>query len=80
MPQWRVAFRATVQTDLAAAYAQQGEVEQACSALAQALSVTVAERARHNIHRAVGIRQRWPVGWADLPAVKQLDEQLHSLN
>jgi tetratricopeptide (TPR) repeat protein len=77
MPEWRIAFRGTVRADLAAAYAQRGEVEQACATLQDVLTATAAERAAHNVYRVAGIRSKYLSAWQHSPAVKQLDEQLH---
>lgn len=66
---------ACVCADLAAAYAEQGEIERACSLLARGLAVaTQAEAGPDGIERITGIRNRYI--HVDSPAVKDLDEQL----
>ena len=66
---------ACVCADLAAAYAQQGEIERACSLLARGLAVaTQAEAGPDGYERITGIRIRYI--HVDSPAVKDLDEQL----
>jgi hypothetical protein len=72
----RVSWRATVQADLGAAYAEQGEVEEACKTLLTALRVTDQHGARHNVTRIAGIRQ--DLLNVDSSAVQELDDQLRS--
>jgi tetratricopeptide (TPR) repeat protein len=72
----RVSWRATVQADLGAAYAEQGEVEEACKTLLTALRVTDHHGARHNVTRIAGIRQ--DLLNVDSSAVQELDDQLRS--
>jgi tetratricopeptide (TPR) repeat protein len=71
----RVSWRATVQADLGAAYAQSGEPEQAAKVLGAALTLAQRDGAQHNIARVRGHRQRLLDG-VDLPAVRELDDRL----
>ena len=70
----RVSWRATVQANLGAAYAQSGEVEQAAATLLAALSLTQRDGAQHNVGRIAGIRRR--LLKVDVPAVRELDQRL----
>jgi tetratricopeptide (TPR) repeat protein len=70
----RVSWRATVQANLGAAYAQCGEAEQAATTLMAALSLAQRDGAKHNVDRVRGIRQR--LLKVDIPAVRELDERL----
>jgi hypothetical protein len=72
-----VSWRAAVQADLAAAYAQSAEVELACDTLVASLRVAMAVGATYHIRRIRGIRTAHLCRWDDLPVVRQLDEQLH---
>lgn len=67
--------RCAMLTDLAAAYAEQQEVEQACGLLGESLSVCSENGMGMLIQRIAGARQRL-VPWQDAPAVRHLDEQL----
>jgi tetratricopeptide (TPR) repeat protein len=70
----RVSWRATVQADLGAAYAQTGNADQAAHTLLAALSLTQRDGAKHNVDRITGIRRR--LLNVDLPAVRKLDDRL----
>jgi hypothetical protein len=70
----RVSWRATVQADLGAAYAQTGNADQAAQTLLAALSLTQRDGAQHNVDRIAGIRRR--LLNVDLPAVRELDDRL----
>jgi Tfp pilus assembly protein PilF len=72
----RVSWRATVQANLGAAYAQCGEVEQAAHTLGLALSLARQDGAQHNVERVREIRQR--LLRVDVPAVRELDQRLGS--
>jgi hypothetical protein len=63
-------------TDLAAALAQQGEVEGACSSLGEALELAVGDGQAMRVRRIRGVRERYLSAWASAPAVKGLDERL----
>jgi tetratricopeptide (TPR) repeat protein len=70
----RVSWRATVQADLGAAYAQTGNPDQAAHTLIAALSLTQRDGAEHNVHRITDIRRR--LLNVDIPAVRELDDCL----
>jgi hypothetical protein len=69
------AERSVLLTDLAAAHARTGEVEHACELLGR--SVSLGHRSDVNrTQRIHGVRRTLLERWADLPAVRRLDEQL----
>jgi hypothetical protein len=70
----RVSWRATVQADLGAAYAQTGCADQAAHTLIAALSLTQRDGAQHNVDRIADIRRR--LLNVDIPAVRELDDRL----
>lgn len=69
------AERSILLTDLAAAYAQQAEVAQACDALSRSLALGAAGDA-NRIERILAVRHRYLSRWSDAPEVRRLDEQL----
>ncbi len=69
------AERSVLLTDLAAAYAQQAEVDRACEALRQSLAVGSSGDA-NRIERILAVRQSSLHQWRDAPAVMRLDEEL----
>ena len=70
--------RCAMLTDLAAAYAEQQEVEQACDLLGESLRLSSANGLGMLIQRINGARQRL-TPWQSAPAVRRLDEQLMPL-
>ncbi|HKA08958.1 MAG TPA: helix-turn-helix transcriptional regulator [Candidatus Dormibacteraeota bacterium] len=67
--------RCAMLTDLAAAYAEQHEVEQACDLLGQSLRMSSENGLAMLIQRISGARRRL-TPWQDARAVRRLDEQL----
>jgi len=67
--------RCAMLTDLAAAYAEQQEVEQACVLLGQSLRMSSESGLGMLVQRINGARRRL-TPWQDAPAVRRLDEQL----
>jgi tetratricopeptide (TPR) repeat protein len=72
----RVSWRATVQANLGAAFAEIGEPEQAARTLIDALNLARRDGAQHNVRRVAGIRQNLLNG--DVPAVRELDDRLRA--
>ena len=70
--------RCAMLTDLASAYAEQHEVEQACQLLGQSLTLSSENGLGMILQRVSGARRRLSQ-WEDAAAVKQLDEQLMAL-
>jgi tetratricopeptide (TPR) repeat protein len=70
--------RSVLLADLAAAYAQQGEVEGSCEALQRAL-VLGAPNDTNRIGRVVGVRRERLAAWDDSAAVKQFDDRLREI-
>jgi transcriptional regulator with XRE-family HTH domain len=66
--------RTLQQSDLAAAYAQQGEIERACSLLGEGLSATGEAQFPEGVQRALGVRARQLERWAGSRAVRELDD------
>lgn len=68
--------RSVVLTEMAGAYGQQGELDQACDMLGEALGIAselgLVERAR----RVATVRRRHLGPWDNEPVVRQLDERL----
>ena len=71
--------RAAMMADLAAAYAINDEVEQACAVLQESLTMSQAGGSDQRRERIIGIRQAYLTKGAESPAVKRLDEQLATL-
>jgi transcriptional regulator with XRE-family HTH domain len=67
--------RCDVIIDLAAAYAQQSEVERSCGLLSQAVESASRAGLVAELERALGARQHL-TPWQESPHVKQLDERL----
>jgi hypothetical protein len=74
-PRDLVGERSILLTDLAAAYAQQAEVGQACDALSRSLAVGAPGDA-NRVERILSVRRASLDRWSDAPAVRRLDEQL----
>ncbi|MGH8910659.1 MAG: hypothetical protein ACRD0K_30230, partial [Egibacteraceae bacterium] len=67
-------------SDIAAARVLQGEPEQACALLGEALDLTLDNGRWMGVERILGVRARFPQGkWDDLPCVRELDERLRHL-
>jgi hypothetical protein len=70
-----IAAHTAVRTDLAAGYALQGDVDQACGILQQVLELAtragMPDRARR-----VRTRERYLSEWADAAPVRELDDHL----
>ena len=77
LPSSHTSWRATVLGDQGAAYAVQGEAEQAAAALVDALELTQRAGARHNVLRIATIRHA-RLGGVDVAAVRELDDRLHA--
>jgi hypothetical protein len=71
----RRSWRATVLADAGAAYAEQGEIEQAARVVLSALEQAEQAGARHNVRRIAGIRAVHLHG-TDGPALRELDDRL----
>jgi hypothetical protein len=71
--------RASVQADLGAVYAQEGEVEGACMLLGEALDTAVELGLRERIERVRGIQAMHLARTNDHPAVRELTERLQAL-
>lgn len=76
-PDELAAERSILLTDLAAAYAQQAEVGQACDILSRSLALGGPGDA-NRIERILAVRRSALNRWSDDPAVRQLDEQLRA--
>jgi transcriptional regulator with XRE-family HTH domain len=63
---------------LGAAYAQRGEVDQACALLRESLAAAVDAGLRLRVQRVAGLRQRHLAG-VQATALRQLDEQLRAV-
>jgi len=70
--------RSAVLTDLAAAYARQGEVEHACSLMADSVAVAAQSHFAELVQRVMGARHQL-AAWDGTPAVRQLDDQLRTV-
>ena len=73
-----VSNRVSVQTDLAAVCAQQGDVEQACDLLSSAYGAAAERGLRERMSRVVGVRNVHLAGARGHSAVRQLDQLMHS--
>jgi transcriptional regulator with XRE-family HTH domain len=69
-----VGQRCAVVTDLAAAYAQEGDVDRACHLLTESLDDAERSGLEELVLRASGAREHLS-RWRDSPAVKRLDER-----
>jgi hypothetical protein len=74
----RVASRPRALVDLAAAHAQQGEVDHACGLLSDAFELARRAGLGERMGRVVGVRQRLLARHAGEPAVRRLDEQVRT--
>jgi len=70
-------FRRTaiILTELAEAYVQQGEIEEACKQARQALEITLQTKSLHSLQRVETLRPQLE-GWASTPYVQDLDDWL----
>jgi transcriptional regulator with XRE-family HTH domain len=75
-----VSNRISLQTDMAAVLARQGEPEQASILLANALSAANRAGLRERVKRIAGVRSGPLDGYRKHPAVRRLDDQLQSLS
>jgi hypothetical protein len=66
--------RSLQQSDLAAAYALQGDVDHACELLGDALAVASGAQFPEGVRRAVGVRARYLADHAGTRFVQDLDE------
>lgn len=64
--------------DLGAAYAQQGELEQACSRLGEAFTLASQGGHKMRLERVRAVRRRYLGDWSDEPAVRHLDERMRA--
>jgi hypothetical protein len=71
--------RAAALTDLAAAHAQQGDVEEACARLAQAAAIVERGDMPERKQRIVGVRHRCLGRWPQHPFVRRLDDRLEAI-
>ncbi len=71
--------RAAAMTDLAAAHARLGELEASTALLAEAWALADGTGLDDRRRRILGVRHRDLEGWADTPAVRDLDERLAAL-
>lgn len=71
----RFEHRSAVLTDLAAAYAQKGEPEQASRIAIEALEIALDAGLATRVHRINGVRQRLD-RWRTLPDVRELSERI----
>jgi tetratricopeptide (TPR) repeat protein len=70
-----ISVRSSVLADLAAAYAQQEEIERACALLLESLDIAERAGLRPYIQRVMSVRRQ--LGhWSGQREVKQLDERL----
>jgi transcriptional regulator with XRE-family HTH domain len=79
MPADLVAWRAVVSADLGAALAGMGEVEEAVRLLLAALDLTIEAGTPVHVRRIRGVRQRHLSRFADVTAVRHLDERLATI-
>ncbi len=70
--------RSAVLTDLAVAYARQGEVDQACSLMADSVEVAAQSHFVELVQRVTGARHHL-AAWEGTPAVRQLDDRLRTV-
>jgi hypothetical protein len=70
--------RCLQQSDLAAAYAQQGEIDHACALLGAALTVANGAQFPEGIQRALRVRTEYLAG-TDTRAVRELDEMISTI-
>jgi tetratricopeptide (TPR) repeat protein len=77
LPSSHTSWRATVLADQGAAYALQGEAEQAAATLMEALELTHRAGARHNVPRIATILHT-RLADVEVSAVRELDERLRA--
>jgi hypothetical protein len=77
-PQHLIQERSILLVDLAAAYAQQGEVDGSCEALQRGL-VLGAPNDTNRVGRVVKVRRQRLAAWNDTAAVRQFDDQLREV-
>jgi len=78
LPRELVATRPMATADLGGAYAQVGEIDQACTLLARALALALAARLPDPVLRVRRVRDRRLAGHAALAPVRDLDERLRA--
>lgn len=66
-------------TDLAAAYAQTGDLDQAARVLADAIELAIQNGHANAGRRIAGVRRRELARWTNEPVVQELDERLTAL-
>jgi hypothetical protein len=65
--------------NLAVASAAADEPERACGLLGRSVQLATHERYTMGVKRAIGVRRSFHPSWKKLPAVRDLDNQLHNL-
>src|SRR6266700_430999 len=70
---------ASAQADLAAVYAQEGEVDGACTLLGESLETAIELGLQERIKRVRGIREDHLARWNNHRAIRQLDERLRAV-
>lgn len=63
---------------LAAAYAQQGRIDDSCALFGEALELAVRAGLTERVRRIRGTRRKYLDPWSDCQAVRELDEQIRS--
>jgi hypothetical protein len=63
----------------ALALVETGEAEAACASLRESVKLAATEHYDLGIQRSAGVRQNFPRTWADLPCVRDLDDQFPAL-
>jgi tetratricopeptide (TPR) repeat protein len=67
--------RSILLTDIATAYALQGEIEESCQRASEALAINAHTNSPTNLKRVQSFRQKLEP-WKTVPSVQELDEQL----
>ncbi len=65
--------------NLAVVSAAADEPERACAALGRSMHLAAREHYTMGLKRAIGVRNRFDPSWTKLPAMRDLDDQLHHL-
>jgi hypothetical protein len=65
--------------NLAVVSAATDEPERACGVLSRSIRLAGQDHYTMGLQRAIGVRHRFDPGWATLPAVRDLDDQLRHL-
>jgi hypothetical protein len=74
-----VSNRISLQTDMAAVHARQGEPEEASALLASSLTAATQAGLRERVKRIIGVRTSLLATYEDHPDVRRLDEQVGAL-